>query len=152
MIPNIPFFIPDSLSEPLRISSIVFFPSSAHSRNCPAAHEFPVLLVSLLPSFIFWCTQTLKSELIFVKKSSFLKVSYGRVRTPIVSIAETETTNCTKNQENGTISTQTINLGSDCLSSHLSPAFMIFIIAITIRMSAKMKYTTLETSIHISLR
>ena len=65
----------------------------------------------------------------------------------------TETqTNCTKNHENGTISIPTINLGSAALSSHLSHLPIMFINAIAIKMNANTKYTTFDTSIHISLR
>ncbi len=75
------------------------------------------------------------------------------MRTHTVKIAERERINWTKNQENGTISIPTINLGIACLSSHVpSHRPIIFINAMTMRINANMKYTTFETNTQIILR
>jgi len=50
--------------------------------------------------------------------SKLLKVlSYGRDKTATVKILESDSINWTKNQENGTIKTHTINLGRAFFSS-----------------------------------
>ena len=68
------------------------------------------------------------------------KVSNGKLRADTVKIADIDNRNCTKNQENGTIITQIINLGSACFNSYLSCHFhIIFINAIHIRRKAKIK-------------
>jgi len=77
------------------------------------------------------------------------KVSKGKVNTDTVNIADIDNINWTKNQEKGTISTQIINFGNACFSSHLSHFQIIFINAITISNNANIKYTTFEIKIHM---